>query len=495
MSSLAIAAPTEASVAAAVSVASDGGNAVDAALAALLVDLVVNPGVVSPGAGGFITIEPVDGDPVTIDGYCAMPGLGRDPARGYTTRVASMEYGGGITTVVGHGSVAVPGIFAAIESAWERFGSVPWRRLFDGAIAAAADGYEVPAASAYYFQYSHLDIYGWQEESYQAMHDSTGAVRTRMRHPQLATTLDRIGDVGAADFYTGETAQAILSEMESAAGLITDRDLAEYRAIDREPIHVGVGDWKIDTNPAPAVGGAAMAAMVRIAETNSAWGSVSEMADIQAAVLGYRNTMPAIDLESEVAEFLDRSATGLEALTGSPSTIQLSAVGSDGLALSITASGGYGSGVMVPGTDMWVNNCVGEVELSPRGLFSVEPGKRLLSNMAPTVARGPGGEVLAIGSPGASRITTALMQVLGRLTAWGQSLPEAVEAPRFHIDADGTDPTFVHEPGVEPPAGYPSRSFDSLNMYFGGVQAAFRHPDGTLEAVADSRRASAAAVC
>ncbi len=493
MTSLAIAAPSQLSVDAAVSIANDGGNAVDATIAALLVDLVVNPGVVSPGAGAFITVESVEGDAVTIDGYCAMPGLGRDRDKPVSTRAASMEYGGGITTVVGHGSVAVPGVYAAIASTWERFGSLPWRRLFDGALAVAADGYPVPEASAYYFQYSHLDAYGWQDESYRALHDEQGSIRSVIKHDHLAETLERIGDLGAGDFYRGETARRIVSEMEAGKGMITERDLAEYEAIDREPIHVRVGDWAIATNPAPAVGGAAMAAMVRIAETLSAWDSVEKMAEIQAAVLGYRNSMPALDLEAEVAEFLDRSATGLHALRTSPSTIQLSAVGSDGLAISITASGGYGSGLIVPGTGMWMNNCVGEVELSPRGLFSVEPGERLLSNMAPTVAKGPRGEVVAIGSPGASRITTAIMQVLGRLTARNESLESAIESPRFHIDVDAGDPMFVHEPGIEPPGGYPSRSFESLNMYFGGVQAAHRLGDGTLEAVADSRRASVAA--
>ncbi len=493
MTSLAIAAPTQLSVDAALSIAADGGNAVDATLAALLVDLVVNPGVVSPGSGAFITVEPVEGDAVTIDGYCAMPGLGRDRNRPISTRVASMEYGGGITTVVGHGSVAVPGVYAAIASTWERFGSLSWRRLFDGAIEVAADGYPVPDASAYYFQYSHLDAYGWQDESYRALHDEQGTVRSVIKHTHLAETLQRIAELGADDFYRGETARRIVAEMEAGNGLITQRDLAEYRALNRTPIHVQVGDWAIATNPAPAVGGAAMAAMVRIAESLSAWESVDQMAEIQAAVLGYRQLMPAIDLEAEVAEFLDRSATGLHALTGSPSTIQLSAVGGDGLAVSVTASGGYGSGVIVPGTGMWMNNCLGEVELSPRGLFSVEPGRRLLSNMAPTVAKGPGGEVLAIGSPGASRITTAIMQVLGKLTALNESLARAVESPRFHIDLDNSDPTFVHEPGIEPPAAWPSRAFDGLNMYFGGVQAAHRLADGTLEAVADSRRASVAA--
>jgi gamma-glutamyltranspeptidase/glutathione hydrolase len=491
---IAVATPSQYSIDAALDMTASGGNAVDSALAALFVDLVVNPGVVSPGAGAFLTIEPVEGDAITIDGYCAMPGLGHDVNRPVSTRVASLEYGGGITTVVGHGSVAVPGVYAAAQIAWQRFGTVPWRRLFDACIAVADRGYRVPEPSAYYFQYSHLDIYGWHPESYATLHDEDGGVREVLRHEHLAETLERLGDKGADDFYTGETANAVLAEMDEHNGLMTEQDLATYQAVVREPIHVKVGDWQIATNPAPAVGGAAMAAMCRIAETNQAWDSVEQMAEIQATVLGYRNSLPGLDLDAEVMEFLNRSANGLHALREAPSTVQLSAVDAEGLAISITASAGYGSGLMVPGTGMWMNNCLGEIELSPRGLFSVPAGHRLMSNMAPTVAKGPSGEVLAIGSPGASRITTALMQVLGRYTSAGVELADAVAAPRFHVDADADVPTFVHEPGIQPPAGYPNRSFEGINMYFGGVQAASRDLDGTLHAVADARRASAAAV-
>ena len=140
----------------------------------------------------------------------------------------------------------------------------------------------------------------------------------------------------------------------------------------------------------------------------------------------------------------------------------------------MTVSSGYSSGMIAAGTGIWLNNCLGEQELNPRGLHGLAPGTRLLSNMAPTVGRHTDGSALAIGSPGADRITTAVAQVLAGFVG-GMPLQEAVHHPRVHVHRAGRADEVV-------------KTETDLSMYFGGVAAALRHPDGHLVASADPRR-------
>jgi gamma-glutamyltranspeptidase/glutathione hydrolase len=172
----------------------------------------------------------------------------------------------------------------------------------------------------------------------------------------------------------------------------------------------------------------------------------------------------------------------------------------EGNACAITCSSGYGSGATIPGTGVMLNNSLGEPELNRLGLHVLAPGTRLASNMAPTVARGPNGRVLAIGSPGADRITTALMQVLARYCLMERSLQESIEAPRLHVRVleDGSA-RVDHEDDAEVSAaavasGLPTYDHGPASMFFGGVGAALLGPDG-LHAVGDPRRESATGVC
>jgi gamma-glutamyltranspeptidase/glutathione hydrolase len=176
------------------------------------------------------------------------------------------------------------------------------------------------------------------------------------------------------------------------------------------------------------------------------------------------------------------------------------------LACAVTASSGYGAGVSVPGTGIWLNNCLGERELNRRGPHALAPGERLVSNMTPTVGRHDDGRVLAIGSPGADRIATAVLQVVLALLA-GESLAEAIQRPRVHVSCNdqGHPVTVEYEadlrtsfPEVEVPevgvGSLPWREHPAQSMYFGGVAAALRAADGQLEAAADGRREGAVMV-
>jgi gamma-glutamyltranspeptidase/glutathione hydrolase len=224
-----------------------------------------------------------------------------------------------------------------------------------------------------------------------------------------------------------------------------------------------------------------------------------QMAQIQQAVLNYRdayfNSSQGAQ-EADVKRLLQWAKAG-DWQTGltSPSTIHTSAVDSNGLACAITASAGYGSGVMVTGTGLWLNNSLGEIELHPQGVQGLTSGTRLVSNMAPTIARHGDGTVLAIGSPGASRITTAIVQVLYHFLHQDTSLAEAINCPRMHVEVWEGKPSIAFEAGfpVETTEGFGVREFPPLSMYFGGVHGVRWHPNQGLVAAADPRRAGGVA--
>ncbi len=151
---------------------------------------------------------------------------------------------------------------------------------------------------------------------------------------------------------------------------------------------------------------------------------------------------------------------------------------------------------MIDGTGFWLNNSLGELDLHTRGLSGLAPGTRLASNMAPTIARRRGdGAVLAIGSPGASRITTAITQVLTNFARAGMDLEGAVSHPRLHVELAEHQQTIAFEPGlaVRTMFDLAPRPFEQTSMYFGGVQAVLRTAKGELQGVADPRRGGSVA--
>jgi gamma-glutamyltranspeptidase/glutathione hydrolase len=462
MPDVAIAAPNEAAADAGEQLARAGGNAVDAALAASLVTMVNEVGLVSLSSGGFVTIQSPDGGaPYTVDGWMDMPGRGGRPLGAGTWDVHT-EYGGGVDITIGPGSVAAHGSVAAFEEAHRRDGRLPWREVVAPAIDVARGGFRLSAASRYYLEYVHDSIFGWDEASRAAVHDEQGEVVTDLVVvPDLADSLELIATEGAAALHTGDLARLIATDVLARGGLLGHDDLAVYAPITRPSLATRVGDWTLSTTPPPSMGGVCVAAMLRLLDgrPRGAWtdGDVELLIRVQRQVLGQ----------------------GPAALLESASTAHCSATDTDGGACAVTVSSGYFSGMIAQGTGIWLNNTLGEQELNPLGLHSLSPGTRLLSNMAPTVGHHTDGSVLAIGSPGAGRIATAITQVLAGFVG-GLGLQEAVHHPRVH----------VHHP-TRPDEVVKRETEEGLTMYYGGVGATLVRPDGHLVAAADPRREGA----
>jgi gamma-glutamyltranspeptidase/glutathione hydrolase len=457
---ISVAAPSNVVTEAAVGMGDRGGSVVDVAIVAALAAMCTEPGVCGPGGGGFLAIDVPGRDPVVIDGYMAFPGKGFDGEP--HLREVTMTYGGGVTTLVDAGSVAVPGVFAALGMASEMFGAAPWAELMEAVAVVVQDGFPLSAPCHLYLNDGAAPIYQSDPVARVALFDDgvSKPLGYPIVFPGLADTLRHIGEKGASEFYDGDLAETIVTDLLSRGGQLTMEDMRTYEAVARGPIASRLNDWTFDLNPLPAVGGVTVA---RVLEelVDAAPGDSSDIASALTTA------------------FEARQAGSLK----SPSTISISAADDEGGVVAASFSAGYGSGLIPAGTGMLMNNSLGELELSDG---PGEPGERMVSNMAPTVAR-RGDDAVAVGSPGADRITTAVATTLARLAA-GDGLRDAIDHPRAHPELGDWGARLAVEPGLDlDRIGLELRVFASQHMYFGGVNGAGLF-DGELVAHADSRR-------
>jgi gamma-glutamyltranspeptidase / glutathione hydrolase len=499
MTRVAVATTSQLAADAAAEVADAGGNAVDSAVAAALLTMNTEPGVCALAGSAFVTIWPADADPVTIDGNVAIPGYGNpafDPGTGI--QAVQMEYGGGVKTLVGAASVAVPGSLASLELANRKFGRLPWKTLVEPSVRATRQGFPLSSACHHYLQYSGDPVFSRSTDGYQALHDAHGKLRragSRIRVPHLADSLELIGTLGSRVFYRGELARRIIDHVQDNGGLLTADDMRRYEPVVRPALTVDISGWTVATNPPPAIGGAVLCAMLLGFKNThfTEWDATAllHLIAVQNAVLGYRTDVLDVsdDVIGDIEALLAQARSGkLNTDFVSASTVHTSAVDSTGLACAITASSGYGSGEMPDGTGIWLNNCLGELELNRNGVDAGPIGSRLPSNMAPSVAR-CGDIVLAAGTPGADRITTALHQFLVNFVQMNMSLEHAVSQSRMHLELRGPAPVLAVEPGLNLPE-IPIRvnSYPEKGMYFGGVGVALFDSANGFDVAADPRR-------
>ncbi len=503
----AIAAPNPTATQAALAALSQDGNAVDAAMAAMVAASVTEPGIISPFGGCYINIWPEHGSPLVVDGNVEMPGRGADRARfGQGLIECVTTYGGGLTTYVGPGSVATPGMFAAMGWAHEHFGGAAWAELFAPAVRAAQQGFVVSTTAELYSTLVANNIFAWDPATRDVYTNDGAHLRAGdfLHDPDLAAALELIGAEGADVAYTGAIGQALADDVHERGGLLTGEDLAAYRPVVRPALRAQLGEWDLACNPPPAIGGPVLTAMLRLlSDISPAPITPVQAARVMRQVLDLRLARVDVsdDLEAAGRELLGQiAAMSREILPTPASTAHVSVVDSEGMACAITASSGYGSGMTIKGTGILANNALGEPELNRRGMHTLRPGTRMASNMAPTTAVHADGTVLSIGTPGADRITTALAQVLLHMCVHGESLQDSIDRPRLHprhLDDGSVRIDFERDARLAEElaeVGLPLYEHEPHAMFFGGVGGAIRHPDGALSAGADPRRAAATAV-
>jgi gamma-glutamyltranspeptidase/glutathione hydrolase len=504
-------------------VLAEGGNAVDACVAAAAVSWIVESPLTGPGAGGFMLVhDAAKGRDVLLDFFVAVPGLGLDAVPDADMEVVDVPFGAGETTqrfLIGPPSCAVPGTVAGIGEANRLFGSVPWSALLQPAIKLAREGVELTAAQGLFHLV--LDAVLRHRPEGKKVWGKAGPLRPgeRLVMPDLAETLTLLASEGAEAFYRGELARAIVETCAAGGGKLTERDLAEYRVIRRRPVRAAYRDHELVSNPPPSSGGVLIGFALRLIDRLGVGGppgtpeAIALLAETARETAGVREGRFATDLfrgglarrllaDEHVAAAADRIRAGLgDPLlepAGLPSTTHISVIDAQGNAASLSASTGIGSGFVVPGTGIQLNNMLGETDLNPSGA-PLRPGRRMTSMMAPSIALQRGRPRIVLGSAGSERLRGAIVQVLVNVIDHGMGLREAIELPRTHLDG-----TQLHlEGGVDEPTaerlaelGYPLVQWPGpdRNLYFGGVSAVAMDGDGTLQAAGDLRRGGHGAV-
>lgn len=466
-----------------------GGNAVDAAIAAMFTSFVAEPLLTGLGSGGYMLVVGPGREPVLLDFFVAAPGHGFDPARRAPLTAVEVSFGDAVQLFnVGAASCGVPGTPAGVWEAAERFGTLGLEALAAPAAALARDGVELTPEQAYVFALL-SPITGSTPEARERYMPGGRvlAVGDRWQDPELGDALERLAAEGPAPFYTGAVAGALVDWVQARGGALTPEDLAAYAPVDREPVRVRFRDREVATNPPPSAGGILLAYALGVLDAAAAPPDAAAL--VGAMRRAQRERTPEFLAGLAEPGFAQRFASRLG------STTHISTLDADGWACSVTCSNGEGSGLVVPGTGVHLNNVMGEEDLSPLGYFAHPPGRRLPSMMAPTVVLAGGVPQLVLGSAGSNRIRSALLQVIVNAIDLGMDAGAAVRAPRLH-DEEGT---VYAEPGLdlgslEDGAEVIAR-FRARNLFFGGCQAVEHDPGtGALSGGGDPRRGGSVAL-
>lgn len=478
----------------------DGGHAVDACIAAAFVSWIAESPLTGPGGGGFLLLhDAASARTRLLDFFVSVPGEGLPRGTIGEMETVDVDFESTVQAFrIGAASVAVPGVLAGLEAAHRRFGTVPWHRLVQPAIDLARSGLDLTREQAYL--HAILDIILRHTEEGRAIYGQRERLVAgdRLMISDLADALEQIAGEGAAAVYGGELGNRVADHVRSQGGTLTRGDLAAYRPIWRRPIAVDFLGHRVVSNPPPSSGGVLIAYGLRLLDRTGLGGAlgsadaIARMVDVmraqdEARGRGFRRELFRGGLAERLCEDARVEAAAGRLLTG---TTHISAIDAEGNAAALTASTGSGSGVVVPGTGIHLNNMLGEFDLTPAGARRA-PGGRLTSMMSPSIALRDGRPRLVVGSAGSLRLRGAILQII--VNAVGHDLPveAAIDAPRVHVDdghvhcEGGTDPAVV---GELERRGYDVVRWRRRNLYFGGAAAVEVRPEGSLRAAGDRRR-------
>ena len=439
-----------------------GGNAVDAAVAVGFALAVTYIDAGNIGGGGFMLVH-FDGQPAFLD-YREMAPLGAErdmylDARGDVIENASL---------IGARAAGVPGTVAGLWKAHQRYGSMRWEDLVMPAVKLAEDGF-LPAPALVEDIRENRQWFGSDTNFWNYF----GAISATepFRQPELARTLRRIATLGAEDFYRGETARLIVEQMGRSGGLINIGDLESYSAVWREPLRRVWRDYEVVAAPPPSSGGFALIQLLQMKEelervfaglAHNSPQYIHLVAEMEKRVFADRAEYLGDPdfVDNRMQELLDEAYIRRRALEVNPhrisklpgvqpgleppNTTHYSIVDGWGNAVAntYTLNWSYGSGVVVEGAGFLLNNEMDDFSVKPGipNIFGVvgntaneiQPGKRMLSSMAPTLLLRDGQVELVIGTPGGSTIFTSVFQAILNLYDFGMTPFDAAAATRFH---------------------------------------------------------------
>ncbi len=498
-----------------------GGNAVDAAVATAFALGVVEPNASGLGGGGFILIYNARTKAVSAIDYREVAPLTATPDMYKLTadgKVVDQE------NVIGHKAVAVPGTLAGLSLALKQHGTLPLKEVMAPAIRIAEEGYPVSKT-----------LNGMMKDNFDKLTKFPAAAAVYLKNglpyevgdklvlKDLARSYRLIADKGPGVFYKGEIADAIEKEMKaSGKGLITKADLAAYKPAVRTPVRGSYRGHEIISMSPPSSGGTHVIQILNILEgynvtrmgfqTAESLHLMAEamkrafadrakyMADtdfVKVPIAGLISKKYAEELRKGIS--LETAGKGIPAgnplpFVGSGGTSHLSVIDRQGniVALTQTINYFFGSGVLVPGTGIMLNNEMDDFNPQPGTSNSVEPKKRPLSSMTPTIMLKNGKPFLSVGSPGATRIISALTLIVVNVVDFRMNIQDAVEAARIHcmtgdIFMESRFPKSVQEALTA--KGHKLNVRGEMDLYFGGAQGVMIDPaSGKLYGAGDPRR-------
>ena len=499
-----------------------GGNAIDAAVAVGFALAVTHPSAGNIGGGGFMLVKFADGRSTFLDF--------RERAPEKASRNMYLDASGKVTrdSVTGYRASGVPGTVRGLEYASKKYGSQAWADLLAPAVALAEKGFPVSYDCARSLQRSagRLGQFPESKRIFLRGGKPYGADETFVQ-PELARTLRRIQQQGARDFYEGETAHLLAADMERHGGLITLADLRDYAVVERQPLIGSYRGYAIITAPPPSSGGPGILQMLGVLEGSgyekAGAGSAAELHYLAETMRRYFADR-AVSLgdpdfvKVPVSALLDPAyiaqlrksidpehATPSSQIRGKPfgpesnETTHYSIVDAEGNAVAVTytLNFGYGNGVTVPGLGFLLNDEMDDFAAKPGepngfGLVqgeanAIQPRKRPLSSMTPTIVTREGKLDLVLGTPGGPTIINTVLQVLVNSVDFGMNVQDAVDFPRIHHQ--WLPDQLVMERGFSPDTiallearGHHVKIVNSI-----GEVAAIQARDGWLEGAADPR--------
>jgi gamma-glutamyltranspeptidase/glutathione hydrolase len=445
-----------------------GGNAIDAAVATEFALAVCYPEAGNIGGGGFMLIRTSDGNTDVID-Y-------REKAPSHASRDMYLDKSGNVTEGLStdtHLASGVPGTVDGMLNAHSKYGKLPFKEVIQPAIDLAEKGFPVTKRQAADLNANRILFIGRNVFRPAFVKDSLWKEGDILIQSSLAETLKRIRDYGRDGFYSGRTARLLVREMKRANGIISEQDLNEYRSVSRVPLTTDYKGYKIITVPPPSSGGIILIQLLKMIEPYPVkeWGfnssqTIHLMVEAERRAFADRSEYPGDPdfvkipvgqlvsrkyLLNRMSDFnKNRASLSLEIMPGSPEgyaseeTTHYSVVDDAGnaVAATTTLNNSFGNSIVVDSAGFILNNQMDDFSVKPGfpnmyGLVggeanSVQPGKRMLSSMTPSIVEKEGKLFLVLGSPGGSTIPTTVFQVIVNVLDFGMSIGQAVNAGRFH---------------------------------------------------------------
>ncbi len=485
-----------------------GGNAFDAAIAAMLASFVAESMLTSAGGGGFLLAHSKENQNILFDFFTQTP-LQKKSLHEIDFYPVEVDFGDAVQSFhIGLGAMAVPGNILGVFEVHNKLGKLPFDVVASPAIHYAQNGIEISEFQACILKMLKPIILASNES--RRIYAPNGTLKTTgeiLVMKDFAATLTELAARGTEYFYSGEIAEKLVKDCQNRGGYLTLEDLKNYQVIQRKPLEFNYRGHTLLTNPPPSSGGTliafSLALLSSIDFTNIEFGSPHHLQILSLVMRltneARKNGYDAYIYHPELAQnFLSHEhfqpyKQQLKRMVNKlGSTTHISVIDSEGNAASVTTSHGEGCGYIIPGTGIMVNNMLGEDDLNPQGFHTWLENQRISSMMSPTIVLKDGKPEIVLGSGGSKRIRTAIFQVISNLIDWQMPVCEAVESPRCHWDNN----IFNIEPGLQ------QKDMTNLlldndtklilwqqkNMFFGGVNTVSKTTTGVMEAAGDSRR-------